>query len=132
MTELTECGRWLKWPGGEHNFDLGSSRAIQILNGQMFGGMPIAFMTLGDGFLAGQFGSTPAACLKRFQQEVYSIRDVEHVLQCGLYGAGMAADDAVAVVKRAMVGKPLGPNAAIAYEVLAALFIGAVDASASA
>lgn len=133
MTTMTECGRRLKWAGGEHDFDLGAPRALKILAGDL-GGIPHAFICRGyfyavGGALDGQFGDTPAACLKRFEQGVYSIQDVERIIEIALYGGGMSAGEAVARVDKHVRGRPLAANALIAYEVLAALFVGAKNAS---
>jgi tail tube GTA-gp10-like protein len=75
--------------------------------------------------LAGQYGDTPAACLKRFLQSEYSIRDIENVIALGLVGGGMDVEDALALVKDHVTGKPLAANALIASEVVSALFVGA-------
>lgn len=126
MTNLTACGRRLKWADGEYDFDLGSDRALKLLAGDP-GAMPAAFLArgyFGHAPLQGQFGDTPAACLKRFEQAVYSVSDVERILEISLYGGGMASSDAAALVDKHVRGKPLAPNAVIALEVLSLLFVG--------
>ena len=40
--------------------------------------------------LPGQYGNTPAACFRRFEEGVYSISDVERVIEWGLIGGGTA------------------------------------------
>jgi len=75
--------------------------------------------------LAGQFGATPSACLKRFEEGVYSIEDIERVILLGLIGGGAPPATALDLVKCHVRGKPLAKNAVVAYEILGALFIGA-------
>jgi hypothetical protein len=76
----------------------------------------------------GQFGSTPAACLKRFDEGVYSPDDIERVIRIGLIGGGMSPDEADALVFEHVRGKPLSDNAAFAFQVLATLFMEVTDA----
>lgn len=127
--KLSECARNVVWPGGQHDFDLGTERAMQILRGggNMSPGVPYEFLQRGYPMsgcvLEGQFGDTPSACLKRFQTETYSISDIERVIEIGLYGGGMAARDAFDLVDKHVRGKPLGKLAMIAYGVLLALFM---------
>ena len=79
--------------------------------------------------LEGQHGATPAACLKRFIEQVYSVSDVENVIALGLIGGGMDTDDAFDLVAKHVTGQPLAANALIASEVIAALFVGAQEAA---
>ncbi len=129
MSELTACGRRLQWSGGEHDFDLGAERVQRILRGTGIMPMPLMrkYAVVGDltAIFPGQFGDTPAAALKRFEQGVYSISDVERVIELGLYGGGLKAEEAAELVDEHVRGEPLAANAVIAYEVLAALFVGA-------
>lgn len=126
MRNLSECGRRLKWAGGENDFDLGDRRVFKVLAGAL-GSVPIVFMQRGypmfGGVLQGQYGDTPAACLKRFDQSVYSLTDVERVIELGLWGGGMQPADVVSLSDRFVRGKPLAANASLAFEVLAALFV---------
>lgn len=133
MTELSKCARKVTWPGGKHHFDLGSERALGVLAGDPHHtrlefarhGYPLAAPPL-----VGQFGDTPAACLRRFQTSVYSTSDVKRVLEIGLYGAGMPATEAIALVAENVDGKPIGRLAMIAYGVLLALFMSPAEIAA--
>lgn len=132
---MSDCGRRIKWAGGEHEFDLGNERVLAMLRADGMVPAPTAFLLrgyVGKAILDGQFGGTPAACLKRFDQGVYSVSDVERIIELGLYGGGLTASDAVDLVDAHVRGKPLAENAVIAYEVLAALFVRTSDASTSA
>lgn len=103
MTEIT-------WAGGTHVFDVRSRR--------------VSWMLLqAQHPFPGQYGDTPAACLKRFEEAVYAPDDVERVIRIGLVGGGMSEDEADALVMEHVRGKPLAPNANVAFEVLAALFV---------
>jgi hypothetical protein len=113
---MSECARELSWAGGKHRFDLNTPWVRQNL---AMRGLP------------GQFGDTPAACLKRFDEGVYSQQDVERVIYLGLIGGGTADADARKLVRDHVAIGPISPNAVLAFEVLTALFIGAANANAS-
>jgi hypothetical protein len=106
---MDECARELNWAGGKHVFNLNEKRTRLILQQR---GLP------------GQFGNTPAACLKRFEDGVYGIEDVERVLELGLAGGGMPAREVERLLNDHVRLKPLGPNAVVAVEILGALFVG--------
>lgn len=109
----------ITWAGGAHAFDLTTRRvAWRLLQAQH----PFP----------GQYGSTPAACLRRFDESVYAPDDVERVIRIGLIGGGLSEAEADALVAEHVRGKPLAPNAAVAFEVLASLFVEAADAGTSA
>jgi Phage tail tube protein, GTA-gp10 len=132
---ISPCGRRMKWAGGEHNFDLGDERALRILTGTSSPSMRYN-LTYGSGLqnegpLPGQYGSTPAACLKRFQESVYSLTDVEHIIRIGLFGGGLDLIEADDLVQKHVHGQPIGPCAALAFEVLAALFVGVTNSEAA-
>jgi hypothetical protein len=111
--------RIITWAGGSHAFDLMSRR--------------VSWMLLqAQHPFPGQYGSTPAACLKRFEESVYSPDDIERVIRFGLIGGGLTEAEADSLVAEHVRGKPLAPNAAVAFEVLASLFVEAADASAIA
>ena len=136
MKSGSTCARRFKWAGGESDFDLGHERVLKVLGGDLCL-LPFEFLARGypiDGsVLKGQFGNTPAACLKRFDQAVYSIKDVERVIELGLWGGGMRAADVINLSDRFVRGKPLVPSASLAFEILAALFVEvAENANASA
>ncbi len=107
---MNECAREITWAGGQHVFNLNEKRVRAILSMR---GLP------------GQYGPTPAACLKRFEDGIYSISDVERVLELGLAGGGMPARDIAKIMDEHVRSKPLAPNALVAVAVLTGLFVGA-------
>jgi hypothetical protein len=109
----------ITWAGGSHAFDLTSRRVSWML-------------LLAQHPFPGQYGSTPAACLKRFEESVYAPDDIERVIRIGLIGGGMSEVEADSIVAEHVRGQPLAANAAVAFEVLATLFVGEADAGASA
>lgn len=109
----------ITWAGGTHAFDLTSRR--------------VSWMLLqAQHPFPGQYGSTPAACLRRFEESVYSPDDVERVIRIGLIGGGLPEAEADILVAAHVRGKPLAPSAAVAFEVLASLFVEVTDAGTSA
>ena len=112
---MNECAREITWAGGKHVFNLNDKRILLMMQVR---GLP------------GQYGNTPLACLRRFEEQTYSIDDVERVMELALMGGGMSRQAANALLDIHVRCKPIGPNAVIAFEVLAALFIGAANASA--
>ena len=109
-----KCARQIAWAGGTHTFSLNHPWVRNVLS---FRGIP------------GPNGDTPAACLARFDAANYSIADVERIIELGLIGGGMAERDVDALLDSHVRGQPLGPNAMIAMEVLAALFVGDSNAA---
>ena len=67
--------------------------------------------------------------LKRFEEGVYATDDVERILELALCGGGMPAREVDVLLNEHVRNKPVGPNAVVAFEVLAALFVGAAHAS---
>lgn len=114
---MTESARTINWAGGSHTFDLADKRAASRL--QVIG-------------LPGQYGNTATAAFQRFEQGVYSIDDVERIIEWGLIGGGMSSLDAKQIVDLHVRGKPIATNAMLAMNILTALFIGAEHADASA
>jgi len=110
---MSDCARIIEWAGGTHTFDLGHPWIAKVLS---FRGFP------------GSGGSSPAACLARFENQNYTADDIEAVIRLGLIGGGMDEAAAQAVIINHVYGKPLGPLAIIAFEVLGALFVGKPDA----
>ena len=109
----------ITWAGGTHAFDLTSRR--------------VSWMLLqAQHPFPGQYGSTPAACLRRFDESVYAPDDIERVIRTGLIGGGLTEAEADSLVAEHVRGKPLAPNAAVAFEVLASLFVEVTDAGTSA
>ena len=107
---MSDSAREITWAGGVHTFDLNSRRVSWMLQ-QAQHPFP------------GQYGSTPAACLKRFDEQVYSPDDIERAIRIGLIGGGMADTGADALIAEYVRGKPLAPNAVLAHAVITALFI---------
>lgn len=104
----------ITWAGGTHVFDMNSRRVSWMLQ-QSRHPFP------------GQYGDTPAACYRRFEEQVYAPDDVHRVLRVGLIGGGMSEPDADAVIATHVIGKPLAPSAVVAVAVLSALFVGAIN-----
>jgi hypothetical protein len=75
-------------------------------------------------------GFSPAASFRRFQEEVYSPQDVERIIEFGLIGGGISRGEARGIIEAHVSGKPLMANALLAANVLAALFVGTVNADA--
>ena len=108
---MSESAREITWAGGTHTFDLNSRRVSWMLR-QAQHPFP------------GLYGSTPAACLKRFEEAVYSPDDIERVMRIGLIGGGMLESDVDGLIAEHVTGKPLAPSVMLAHAVIAALFIG--------
>lgn len=106
---MSECAREITWAAGTHTFDLNDKRVLLMMQ---------------------VLGFSPAASFRRFQDEVYSPEDVERIIEFGLIGGGMSRGEARAIIEAHVNGKPLMANALLAANVLAALFVGAADASA--
>ncbi|MFZ5678500.1 MAG: GTA-gp10 family protein [Pseudomonadota bacterium] len=114
---MSECARDITWAGGKHVFDLGDPRVRLMMQVR---GLP------------GQYGNTPAACFRRFEEGVYSTEDVERVIELGLIGGGLLRGEAEQLLDAHVRAKALAPNAMLAMNVLTALFVGAENADASA
>jgi hypothetical protein len=95
------------WSGGEHIFNLNHPWVRNVLSVR---GLP------------GDYGSTPAACFKRFEQGIFSSDDAERVIELGLIGGGMSRAEAEELVDRHVRTKPVLENSATAFSVLATLF----------
>jgi hypothetical protein len=133
MTNLTSCGRSERFAGQERDFDLGQRYVLCVLSGDPGSAQTEWMMRYGmEAPLTGQYGDTPAACLKRFENGVYSIRDVEILLSLGLWGGGMPLSDAIRLSNENVRGKPLGDHAALAFRVLGSLFVGGANVRAPA
>ncbi|MDA9530332.1 GTA-gp10 family protein [Bradyrhizobium sp. CCBAU 25338] len=114
---MSKCAKSINWAGGTHVFDLNSPR--------------VAWM-LGKSPFPGQFGDTPAACLRRFEESVFSPADVERIMEMALIGGGLGRNEAAGLIAGHVRGEPIAANALIAYEVLANLFTGVNNVDASA
>ncbi|SFN02463.1 Phage tail tube protein, GTA-gp10 [Bradyrhizobium sp. Rc3b] len=127
---INPCARQIKFAGEVRTFNLNDSTVLAtIAGGQDLRNLQLLMKFGGRRPLGGQFGDTPAACLRRFLEQVYSVSDIENVIALGLIGGGMAADEAFQLVKEQVTGKPLAGNALIASEVISALFVGAAEAA---
>lgn len=125
MTDTNPCARQIRFAGEVRTFNLNDPAVLSVISG----GHDLHNVTLmlkfaGRAPLAGHYGDTPAACLKRFLEQTYSIADIENVIALGLIGGGANTDEAFKLVKEHVTGKPLAANALIASEVIAALFVG--------
>jgi succinyl-CoA synthetase alpha subunit len=124
------CARQSLFAGKVRTFNLNDPKVLAMISGgaklkNVAKMVTISRLGIGRAPLAGQYGDTPAACHKRFLEQVYSDTDVENVIALGLIGGGMAEDEAFALVDEHVAGKPLAANALIASETIAALFDGA-------
>lgn len=106
---ISECARTLEWAGGQHTFNLDHPwvRSVLAVRG-----------------LPGDNGSSPAACLRRFQDGLYTEDDVSRVLELALIGGGKTRTQATDLIAANVRKGPLAAHAVIAFEVLAALFVG--------
>jgi Phage tail tube protein, GTA-gp10 len=109
---MSKCAKTINWNGGTHVFDLNAPRAAWMLQ-------------LRQSPFPGQFGDTPAACLRRFEEGVYSPTDIEQIFRIGLIGGGLTADEADSLVGQHVRGQPIMQSAVIALNVLSNLFTGA-------
>jgi hypothetical protein len=105
----SQCARVVTWAGGAHTFDLSHPWVWQVLS---IRGLP------------GPNGSTPVACLARFDSGTYAIEDVERIIELGLIGGGATRQEADAILNDHVRGKPILPNVLLAMQVLTALFVG--------
>lgn len=107
-----KCAREITWAGGTHTFTLADRWVQRVISWR------------------GISGSSPSACLARFETGSYTADDVERVIELGLLGSGVPERDVEALLIDHVRGKPLGPNVIIASGVLAALLVGADNADA--
>jgi hypothetical protein len=105
---MSKSAREVAWAGGTHVFDLNSSRVAWMLNDR----------------LPGQHGNSVAAAFKRFDEGVYSPRDIENVFRIGLLGGGMSEADAESLIAEYVRNQPLAPLALIAFGLVTAVFMG--------
>jgi hypothetical protein len=107
MTDMSNARKPMKWSGGEHVFTLNHQWVRNVLS---IRGLP------------GDYGSTPAACFKRFEQGIFSTDDVERIIYLGLIGGGLSLNEADALVQKFVRLRPLLDNSSTAFSVLATLF----------
>ena len=107
MTDINTTPKPMIWSGGEHVFNLNHPYVRNVLSIRE---------------LPGDYGSTPAACFKRFEQGIFSTEDVERVIYLGLIGGGLSIKEAGALVERFVRSQPVLENSATAFSVLATLF----------
>lgn len=108
----SETAREIQWAGGTHTFNLNHPWVRQVLS---IRGLP------------GDFGSTPAACFKRFNEGIWGNDDVERVIELGLIGGGLSDTDAEALVNQHVRSKPVLESSALAMTVLSTLFVAAPE-----
>lgn len=113
---MSDCGQELTWAGGTHRFDLNHPWVRNVLNVR---GLP------------GDNGTSPAACLRRFEEGSYTENDVARVLELGLIGGGLSRTDAARLVNEHVRNSPIMPSAIVAFAVLQSLFLGKVTADGS-
>lgn len=125
MTTTNPCARSIEFAGEIRTFNLNHPDILSVIaGGHDLKNFALLLKMGGRPPLDGQYGSTPAACLKRFLQGEYSVSDTKNVILLGLVGGGMDVDAASALVAEHVTGQPLGANALIASEVISALFVG--------
>ncbi|ACI93251.1 conserved hypothetical protein [Afipia carboxidovorans OM5] len=132
MTDITtnECARQIQFAGELRTFNLNSADVLSTIAGSHdLRNLSLLMKFQGRPPLEGQYGPTPAACLKRFINSEYSIADIENVIALGLIGGGTSVDEAFRLVAEHVTSKPLAANALIASEVISALFVGAQEAA---
>ena len=112
---MSSSARDITWAGGMHRFDLNSRRVRWMVRQSPF---------------PGQYGDTAAACLKRFDESVFSIDDIERVIELGLIGGGLSAAGAAAIIDQHVRGKPQAALGLLAHQVLLALFFDTVELEA--
>jgi hypothetical protein len=101
-----KCAVEIEWAGGKQVFSLNSPWVRRVLD------------------YRGINGSPPAACLARFQSDQYSLDDIERVIELGALGGGMGEREVEAMLDAHVRGQPVAPNAVLANQILAALFVG--------
>lgn len=111
---MSECGQELTWAGGTHRFNLDHPWVRNVLN------------------VRGIDGTSPAACLRRFEEGLYSENDSARVIELGLIGGGMSRAEATRLVNEHVRRGPLAPSALVASAVLQSLFLGKVTADGNA
>jgi hypothetical protein len=107
MTDITKAPKPMKWSGGEHAMTLNHPWVRNVLS---IRGLP------------GDYGTTPSACFKRFEEGVFSTDDVERIIYLGLIGGGLSLSEADALVLRFVRSRPIMENHTVAVSVLATLF----------
>lgn len=113
MTDTTDNVRPIIWAGGSHPMTLNHRWVRNVLSVR---GLP------------GDYGSTPSACFKRFEQGIFSTDDVEQVIYLGLVGGGLSREEADDLVDRHVRSRPVLENSATAFSVLATLFTADIGA----
>ena len=106
----SSCAREITWAGGSQTFDLGSRRVSWMLRQERHP-------------FPGQFGDTPAACLRRFEEGVQSPDDIERVIEIALLGGGLSQAEVHAIIAEHVHGQPQAPLSLLAHQCLIALFI---------
>lgn len=107
---MSGTDRIVEWNAVKYRFDLGHPWVRRQI---AFRGFP------------GENGSSPAACLARFESQAYTEQDVVEIIRLGLIGGGSLHEVEInRLISTHVLGKPLAPLAIMAFEILAALFVG--------
>jgi hypothetical protein len=109
---MSEIKKPINWSGGEHAMTLNHPWVRNVLS---IRGLP------------GDYGSTPAACFKRFEQGIFATDDVERIIYLGLIGGGMTTRQSDDLIDRFVRSRPVLENSGTAFAVLATLFTDAPD-----
>lgn len=112
MTDSTDTAAPITWTGGQH--------PMTLLH-------PWVRANLSVRGLPGDYGSSPSACFKRFNEGLWNIDDVERVIELGLIGGGMSRRAAADLVEKFVRSRPLMENAHPALVVLSTLIVPATE-----
>ncbi len=101
--------RLIAWQGGEHNFCLAAAGDIFTLEANCKAGI--------------------AGIHRRLLGGEWFLNDIRETIRLGLIGGGMAADDAMQLIKSSVDANPRGlaPSIVVAIAVLEAVIIGVPD-----
>jgi hypothetical protein len=109
VTEIDPCARTITWGEQTHSLNLNHPWVRRVLSYRGINGKPAASLLLG------------------FETGAYSIEDIERLLELGLIGSGMPERDADKLLDQHVRGKPVAANAAVAADLLMALYVGKPD-----
>lgn len=105
----------LAWRGGEHVFCVGQVKSVLALEEASGAGIFA---------IAGRVESSLAVAAAGQLGGQAGLNDVREVIRLGLIGGGMAADDAMKLIKLHVDGAPLVESLTLSYAVLAAYLRG--------
>ncbi|OAF13921.1 GTA-gp10 family protein [Bradyrhizobium neotropicale] len=109
MSEVDPCARTITWGEQTYGLNLNYPWVRRVLSYRGINGKP------------------PASLLLGFETGAYSIDDIERILELGLIGSGMSERDADKLLDQHVRGAPVAANAAVAADVLMALYVGKPD-----